>query len=117
MTEGEGDSSLFRESLAAEREDFQRLIVGLEIGLDLAPSYRLVGTGALAAPLSGKLSLDIAPNQARGDRSALNTSGNHLGAPRPGSQDCAVLQGRKPMLHLGSSPRCGELREYGCPLI
>lgn len=121
-TEGEGDSSLFRESLAAERarENFQRLIVGLEIGLGLAPSYRLVGTWALAAPLSGKLSLDIAPNQAheaQGDRSALNTSGNHLGAPRPGSQDCTVLQGRKPMFHLGSSPRCGDLREYGCPLI
>ena len=117
VTEGEGDSSLFSESLAAERarENFQRLIVGLEIRLGLAPSYRLAGTWALAAPLSGKLSPDIAPNQAQGDRSAL--TGNHLGAPRPGSQDCAVLQERKPMFHLGSSPRCGDLREYGCPLI
>lgn len=119
VTEGEGDSSLFSESLAAERdrESFQRLIVGLEIGLGLAPSYRSVGTWALAAPLSGKLSLDIAPNQTQGDRSALNTSGNHLDALRPGSQDCAVLQGRKPMFHLGLDPRCGDLREYGCPLI
>ena len=115
VTEGEGDSLLFSESLAAERarENFQRPIVGL----GLAPSYRSVGTWALAASLSGKLSPDIAPNQAQGDRSALNTSGNHLGAPRPGSQDCAVLQERKPMFHLGSSPRCGDLREYGCPLI
>ena len=115
VTEGEEDASLFSESLAAERarENLQRLIVGL----GLAPSYRLAGTWALAAPLSGKLSLDIAPNQTQGDRSALNTSGNHLDALRPGSQDCAVLQGRKPMFHLGLDPRCGDLREYGCPLI